>query len=123
MGIKDSLPKQASLCKYTWEVIACMVIISKWRSGPDIWPETPNQSTSTEDMILTTWSKEAMKQSEINLQQQYLSSLSPGKLAMQVIQAPIRKRVMFIHLQILDSIMGLWAHTMGKHQGLVGIHY
>ena len=46
-----------------------------------------------------------------------------GKLAMQVIQAPIRKTVMLIHLQILDSIMGLRAHMMEKIRGLVGIHY
>ena len=42
MGIKDYLPKQASFCEYTWEVVACRVITSKERSGPDIWPETPN---------------------------------------------------------------------------------
>ena len=42
MGIKDSLPEQASLYEYTWEVVACMVIIGEGHSGPDIWPETPN---------------------------------------------------------------------------------
>ena len=42
---------------------------------------------------------------------------------MQVIQAPIRKTVMLIHLQILDSIMGLWAHMIEKIRGLVGIYY
>ena len=36
MGIKDSLPKQASLCEYTLEVITYMVIIGKGRSSPDI---------------------------------------------------------------------------------------
>ena len=54
-----------------------MVITGKGRSGPDIWPETPNQGTGTEDMILTTWSKEAMKQREINPQQQHPPSPSP----------------------------------------------
>ena len=65
MGIKDFSPKQASFCEYTWEVIACMVIIGKGRSGLDIWPKTLDQSTSTEDIIFTTWYKEAMKQTAI----------------------------------------------------------
>ena len=42
----------------------------------DIWPETLNQSTDTEDMILTTWYKEAMKQTEINPQQYHLPAPS-----------------------------------------------
>ena len=61
MRIKDFSPEQASLCKYTWEVVAYMVIRGEGRSGPDIWPETPNQGIGTEDMIFTIWSKEAMK--------------------------------------------------------------
>ena len=77
MGIKDSSPEQASFCKYTWEVVACMIITGEERSCPDIWPETPNQGTGTEDMILTTWSKEAMKRREINPQQQHPPSPSP----------------------------------------------
>ena len=40
-----------SLCKYTWEVVACMVLTGKGRPGPDIWPETPKQGKSTEDMM------------------------------------------------------------------------
>ena len=36
MGIKDSSPKQASFCKYTWEVVIYMVITGEGRSGPDI---------------------------------------------------------------------------------------
>ena len=61
MGIKDSSPEQASFCKYPWEVVAYMVITGERHSGPDIWPETPNQGIGTENMILTTWYKEAMK--------------------------------------------------------------
>ena len=38
LRIKDSMPAAQSLCKYTWEVIACMVLIGKGRLGPDIWP-------------------------------------------------------------------------------------
>ena len=38
-----------------------MVITNEGRSGPNIWPETPNQGTGTEDMILITWYKKAMK--------------------------------------------------------------
>ncbi len=71
MGIKDSSPKQTSLCKYTWEVIAFMVMTGEGRSGPDIWPETPNQATGTEKMILIIWYKEAMKRSGINPQQHH----------------------------------------------------
>ncbi len=68
MGIKDFLPKQSSLYEHTWEVITCMVMTSKVRSGLDIWPETPNQDTGTEEMILTTWYKEAMKYNRDNPQ-------------------------------------------------------
>ena len=71
MGIKDFWPKQASLCEYTWEVIAYMVITGKRHSGPDIWLETPNQGIGTEDMILTIRYKEAIKRTKINLQQHY----------------------------------------------------
>ncbi len=42
MGIKDSSPEKASLCKYTWEIVACMMITDEWHSGPDIWPKTLN---------------------------------------------------------------------------------
>ena len=38
-----------------------MVITSEGRSSLNIWPETPNQGTGTEDMIFTTWYKEAIK--------------------------------------------------------------
>ncbi len=42
---------------------------------------------------------------------------------MQIIQAPIRKIVMLIQLQILDSIIGFQAHMMENTWSLVGIHY
>ena len=61
IGIKGSSPKYVSLCKYTWEVVAYMVKLGEGRSGLNIWPETPNQDSGTEDMIFITWSKEAMK--------------------------------------------------------------
>ena len=54
-----------------------MVITSEGRSGPDIWPETPNQASSTKDIILTAWSKDNIKQKEINSQQQHPLCLSP----------------------------------------------
>ena len=54
MAIKDSLPEYTSFCEYTWELIVCMVITGEGSSGPDIWLETPNQGTGTEDMILTS---------------------------------------------------------------------
>ena len=68
MNIKHFLPKQVSLCEYTWEVIACMVITGKGRSGPDMWPKTPNQGTGTENMILTKWYEEVIKRTNINPQ-------------------------------------------------------
>ena len=123
MGIKDSSPKQASLYKYTWEFVACIVIIGKGRSGLNIWPKTPNQDTDTENIILTTSPKEAMKRNKINLKQQYLPSPSPRKACYAVIQAVIRKTVMPIYLQILDSIMGFHAAMMQKIWGLVSIYY
>lgn len=43
-----------------------MVITGKKRSGPDIWLETLNQDTNSEDMILTTWYNKAIKQKKIN---------------------------------------------------------
>ena len=72
MSINDSLPKQVNFCEYTWEVVAYMMITGKGRSSSDMWPKTPNQSTGTKDIILTTWYKKAMKQTEINPQQHHL---------------------------------------------------
>ena len=56
-----------------------MVITDEGCLGSDIWPETPNQGTGTEDMISTIWYKEAMKQTEINPQQHHLSGPSAKK--------------------------------------------
>ena len=41
LKIKDLTPTGRSLCEYTWEVVDCMILTSKGRLGPDIWPETP----------------------------------------------------------------------------------
>ena len=38
-----------------------MVITGEGRLGPDIWPETLNQNTDSEDMILMTWYNEDIK--------------------------------------------------------------
>lgn len=38
-----------------------MVITDKGRSSLYIWLETPNQGTSSKDVILTTWYNEAIK--------------------------------------------------------------
>ena len=51
LGIKDSIPAAQNLCKYTWEVVACMVLTAKERLGPDIWPKTPEQAESIKDMM------------------------------------------------------------------------
>lgn len=53
-----------------------MVITGEKRLGPDIWPEIPNQSTGTEDIIFTTYYKEAIKQTEIKHKQHHLQSPS-----------------------------------------------
>lgn len=74
MKIKDSLPVQASLCEYTWEVVACMVMTGEGRTGSDIWPKIPNQGIGTEDMIIRTWSKEALDRKQSNLREYHLLS-------------------------------------------------
>lgn len=51
MDIKDFLPEQAKFCEYTLKVVACIMRTGKERLGSDIWPQTPNQGTSTENMI------------------------------------------------------------------------
>lgn len=53
MGIKDSLLEQTSLCECTWEVITYMVMTNEEHLDPDIWLETLNQGTGTEDIIRT----------------------------------------------------------------------
>ena len=45
-------------------MVACIVLTGKGRPGPDIWPETPEQAESTEDMIRSIWGKEAHWQSK-----------------------------------------------------------
>ena len=80
MGIKDFLLKKASFCKYTWKVVAYIMITGEGHSGLYIWPETPNQDTGTEDVILIIWYKEVMKQAEINPKQYYLPGPSTKKI-------------------------------------------
>lgn len=58
---QNFLPKQASLGEFIWEIVACMVITGKRRSGLNIWRETFNQGTVTEDIIFTIWYKKAIK--------------------------------------------------------------
>ncbi len=58
IGIKDSTPAAHSLCEYTWEMVACMVLTGEGRLGPDIWPETPGQVESMESMIRIIWGME-----------------------------------------------------------------
>lgn len=79
IGIKDFLAKQASLCKYIWEVVACKVITCEGCWNLDIWPKTPNQGIGTKDMILRILSKKTMKRREINSQQQYPPSPIPKR--------------------------------------------
>ena len=51
-SIKDFLPKQASFYKYTWDVITFIVITGEGCLSPDIWLETLNQATGTNNIIL-----------------------------------------------------------------------
>lgn len=53
IDIKDFLPKQASFCEYTCEIVSYIVITAKERLGPNIWPETPIQNTVTKNIIFT----------------------------------------------------------------------
>lgn len=53
MGIKDFSLVQASLYKYTWEFDDYMIMIGEGRVGLDIYPETQNQGTGIETMIIT----------------------------------------------------------------------
>ena len=57
-----------------------MVLIGKRRLGPDIWPDTPEQAKSTEDMIRSIWGKEAHWQYKTSGNKNYLLS-SSGKKA------------------------------------------
>ncbi len=64
--IKDLTSAAYSLCKYTWEVILCMVLIDDGRLGPDIWPETSDQVEGTEQMMRTVWAEESHCQRKIS---------------------------------------------------------
>ena len=57
--MKDLIPAACSLCEYTLEVVACMVLTGKRRPWLDIWPETPEQAKFTNDMMRSIWGKEA----------------------------------------------------------------
>ena len=76
MGIKDLIPANCSLCKYTWEVFIYMVLTSKAHLGPNIWPKTPKQAESTKDMMRLIWGKEVYWQYKASATKSY--SLSPS---------------------------------------------
>ncbi len=57
-GIKDLTQAARSPCEYIWEVILCIVLTNNGRLDPDIWPETPNQAESIEEMMRTIWAEE-----------------------------------------------------------------
>lgn len=78
--VLNFLPKKASLCKYTQEIIAYMMITGKGHSSLYIWLETPNQDIGTKDVIFTTWYKEVIKQVGINPKQYYLPGPSIKKI-------------------------------------------
>ena len=59
LRIKNLILATHSLCKYTWEVNAYIVLTGKGRLGPNIWPKTPKQAGSIENMIRLIWGKEA----------------------------------------------------------------
>lgn len=57
--IKDLTPTASSLTKFPEKVIVCMILTSKGRLGPDIWPETEDQVKGTEDIMRKIWAKKA----------------------------------------------------------------
>lgn len=61
MGFKDSRPAAYSLCKYSEEIVACMVLTDKRRLGLDIRQETPKQAKSIGSMISTMWNMEIIR--------------------------------------------------------------
>lgn len=65
-------------------------------------------------MIFITWYKKAIKQRRINLNNNIYSYSAQKRLVMQVIKAPIRKTVMLIQLQILNSIIRFGTYMMKK---------
>ena len=55
-----------SLCKYTWEVMVCMVLTGEGHLGSDRLPKTLQQAESTESMMRATWNTEAMRWQKAN---------------------------------------------------------
>ncbi len=60
LGIKDSISATHHLCRYTWEIVVCIVLTGEERVEPDILPETPQQAERMESMIRTIWNTEAI---------------------------------------------------------------
>lgn len=56
------MPASRSLCKYTWKLDIYMVLTGKGCLEPSIWPKTPQQAESTENMMKIILSIEAMRQ-------------------------------------------------------------
>lgn len=59
--IKESTLAVCNLCKYIRKVVACIVLISKNRSGPDIQLKTLKQAKSIESMMRIIWSMKAIR--------------------------------------------------------------
>ena len=59
-GIKDLIPATCSLCKYTCQVVVCMILTSKKCLGLDIWPKFPQKAKSTQSKVRSTWNIEAI---------------------------------------------------------------
>ena len=53
-----------------------MILIGDEHLGSEIWPETPNQAESTEDMMRTVWAEKAYCQQKASGTKTY--SLSPS---------------------------------------------
>ncbi len=77
------------------------MIIGKGHLGPDIWPETSNQGTDTEEMIFIIWYKEAKKQNGINPQHYHLP-ISNAKEARYVSYTSSNYKNSYAH-QITDT--------------------
>lgn len=101
------------LYEYTWEFVAYMMITGEGCSSPDIWLEIFNKNIGIEDMILTICYKEAIKQTEINLQQYHPPGPNTKKIHyISYISSYLKNS--YAH-QVID--MWFYHRFLGPHDG------
>lgn len=57
-----------------------MIITDEEQMDLDIWPESPNLDINTEDMIITIWSKKALRWRQFIFQEYHPLSLTLRKI-------------------------------------------